>query len=59
MARKQTATKGSSRKALRNQSKCNNYKLMNTRIVNKKVKLNKHLLTNKNDLDAKRILKQL
>ncbi len=59
MARKQTATKGSSRKAMRNQSKCSNYKLMSVRVTNKKRKLNQHLLTNKNDLDAKKSLKSL
>ncbi len=60
MARKQTAaSKGSSRKAMRNSVKCSNYKLMSVRVTNKKRKLNQHLLTNKNDLDAKKSLKSL
>lgn len=57
MPTKTTVNKGSSAKAGRNLSKCNNYKLMNKRIANKKRKLLKHLLYNGKDLDAKKALK--
>lgn len=59
MTRRQTGKRGGSMKAIRNQSKCRNYKLMNTKIVNKKIKLNKHISNNPKDLDAKKSLKRL
>lgn len=59
MARRQTSKRGGSLKAMRNLPKCNNYKLMNIRTVNKKIKLNRHISEHKNDLDAKKTLKLL
>lgn len=58
MSRKQNAKSGS-RKAGRNTSKCNTYKLRGTRESNKRRGLSIHLRSNKNDLDAKKCLKQI
>ena len=59
MSKKQTVNKGSSAKAGRNSSKCNNYRLMSRRIANGKRRLERHLGSNINDKDAKKAFKLL
>lgn len=53
MATKQSTAGGSNSKKGRNIPKCSTYQARNVRLTNKRAKVNKHLLTNPNDLDAK------